>query len=266
MAPTGARAASAPSAGPLPALVGHRGAAEVDPENTLRSFRRGIADGSQLLECDVHLSADGLDVIIHDATLDRTAQAESPVRTGAVVELTRAQLDTVLVGQGEHIPTLTQVLDVAAALPDDPSHCATVLVEIKAPAAAERVAHLLLGRYPATAWERKDLPARVISFHPEALRTLQRLAPAVPRGLLVRELSDQNLRDAVDAQVATLAVRTSHLRDGDVERIRTAGITPMIWGVRTPEDLPLAIELGIPWVGSDDPARTRAHLQELQGR
>ena len=46
-------------------------------------------DGAQLLECDVHLSADGQDVILHDATLDRTAQADSPLRTGAVADLTR---------------------------------------------------------------------------------------------------------------------------------------------------------------------------------
>src|SRR5690625_5422536 len=94
-----------------PQLVGHRGAAEVEPENTIRSFRRGVVDGSAWLECDVHLSADGHDVIIHDATIDRTAQADSPLRTGSVAELTRAQLDRVLVGADEHIPTLVEVLD-----------------------------------------------------------------------------------------------------------------------------------------------------------
>src|SRR5699024_8575099 len=87
-----------------PQLVGHRAAAGVEPENTIRSFRRGVVDGSAWLECDVHLSADGHidgsawlecdvhlsadghDVIIHDATIDRTAQADSPLRTGSVAE------------------------------------------------------------------------------------------------------------------------------------------------------------------------------------
>ena len=36
-----------------PVLVGHRGAAALDPENTLRSFRCGVAEGAALLECDV---------------------------------------------------------------------------------------------------------------------------------------------------------------------------------------------------------------------
>src|SRR5699024_10760581 len=51
-----------------PVIVGHRGAAAVTPENTVTSFRRGVAEGSRWLECDVHLSADGQDAIIHDAT------------------------------------------------------------------------------------------------------------------------------------------------------------------------------------------------------
>ena len=115
----------------MPLIVGHRGAADLAPENTLKAFRRGLEAGADMLECDVHLSADGKDVIIHDATLDRTAQEDSPLRTGAVAELTRAELDQVLVGEGEHIPTLTEVLDLAAALPHDPSRHAPVLVEIK---------------------------------------------------------------------------------------------------------------------------------------
>ena len=84
----------------------------------------------------MHLSADGHDVVIHDATLDRTAQADSPLRTGAVAELTRAQLDRVLVGKGEHIPTLAQVLE--AAVREDGTRV-PLLVEIKAPAVADRV-------------------------------------------------------------------------------------------------------------------------------
>ena len=250
----------------LPLIVGHRGAADVAPENTLKAFRRGLADGAQMLECDVHLSADGQDVIIHDATLDRTAQEDSPLRTGAVADLTRAELDQVLVGEGEHIPTLTQVLEVADAHRVEGGRCVTVLVEIKAPAAAELAARILTARYPDSAWAGDDLPARLISFHVEALRLAQRTAPEVPRQLIVRELTDQALADAVEVQVASLAVRTSELQDGDPERIRAAGITPLIWKVRTPEDLPLALELGVEWIGSDDPARTRRELAALTGR
>ena len=84
-----------------PAIVGHRGASAHAPENTLAAFRRGIEDGAQVLECDVHLSADGHVVVMHDETIDRTAAPDSPRRTGAIGDLTRAELDTVLLADGE---------------------------------------------------------------------------------------------------------------------------------------------------------------------
>lgn len=249
----------------MPLIVGHRGAADLAPENTLKAFRRGLEAGADMLECDVHLSADGKDVIIHDATLDRTAQEDSPLRTGAVAELTRAELDQVLVGEGEHIPTLTEVLDLAAALPHDPSRHAPVLVEIKAVEAAPRVAELLRERYDASVMEGLSAPARVISFQAEALRIVHRLAPSVPLGHLCRELTDQALEEAAEVGAVTLAVRASLLREGDVERIRRAGIIPLVWALREEEHIRLAADLQVSWVGADDPARTRRVVADQLG-
>ena len=101
---------SRPSTPQRPAIVGHRGASVHAPENTLAAFRRAIEDGAQLLECDVHLSADGHVVVMHDRTIDRTAAADSPLRSGAIGELTRAELDRVLLGEGERVPSLEELL------------------------------------------------------------------------------------------------------------------------------------------------------------
>src|SRR5262245_51004426 len=61
------------------AVIAHRGGSKLRPENTLASFDHAIALGVDALECDVHLSADGEPVVIHDATLDRTTDASGPV-------------------------------------------------------------------------------------------------------------------------------------------------------------------------------------------
>jgi glycerophosphoryl diester phosphodiesterase len=68
-------------------IVGHRGNAAHAPENTLESFRQALAAGAECLELDVHLSADGVPVVIHDPTLDRTTDV-----TGAVAELSLARI------------------------------------------------------------------------------------------------------------------------------------------------------------------------------
>ena len=103
---------SVPSLPQRPAIVGHRGASAHAPENALLAFRRAIEDGAQLLECDVHLSADGQVVVMHDETIDRTAAEDSPLRTGAIGELTRAELDTVVLDEGERVPSLAELLEM----------------------------------------------------------------------------------------------------------------------------------------------------------
>jgi glycerophosphoryl diester phosphodiesterase len=57
-------------------VIGHRGAASLAPENTMAAFRKARAAGADMFELDVHLSADGVPVVIHDDTLERTTDIE----------------------------------------------------------------------------------------------------------------------------------------------------------------------------------------------
>ncbi|MGO1567120.1 MAG: glycerophosphodiester phosphodiesterase [Brachybacterium sp.] len=235
-----------------PEIVGHRGAAAVEPENTILSFRRGVTEGSQWLECDVHLSADGQDVIIHDATLDRTAQEDSPLRTGAVADLTRAQLDRVLVGKGEHIPTLSQVLD--AAVREDGTRV-PLLVEIKAPAAVDLVIEILQEHFDEAAWQDPaGAPACMLSFHEEPLRRTAELAPQIPLMRTTTATSPEWWESCRELQVAHVGVRIADARQGDVERAAELGATLNLWTARADEELERALELGCDTITVDDPA------------
>jgi len=246
-----------------PEIVGHRGAAALSPENTVQSFRRGVAEGSTWLECDVHLSSDGQDVIIHDATLDRTAQADSPLRTGAVSDLTRAQLDRVLVGEGQHIPTLAQVLE--AAVREDGNRI-PVLVEIKAVDAAERVVSILQDYFGPTAWQEPDgAPAWVISFHEEPLRRTRELAPQIPLMLTTTATSPQWWEACRDLGVAQAGVRIADARQADVERAKELGVALNLWTARSEEELERALELGCDTITVDDPAWAAVEIERRTG-
>jgi glycerophosphoryl diester phosphodiesterase len=70
-------------------VFAHRGGAKLAPENTLVAFARGLAHGADGIECDVHLSRDGVPVVIHDRTLDRTTNAEGLVSARTAEELAR---------------------------------------------------------------------------------------------------------------------------------------------------------------------------------
>jgi glycerophosphoryl diester phosphodiesterase len=63
-----------------PVNIAHRGGAEIAPENTLEGFREGLRGGAGVLELDVHTTADGHVVVVHDAAVDRTTQSTGPVR------------------------------------------------------------------------------------------------------------------------------------------------------------------------------------------
>ncbi|HEY7984259.1 MAG TPA: glycerophosphodiester phosphodiesterase family protein, partial [Ktedonobacterales bacterium] len=89
------------------AIFGHRGARAHAPENTLLAFDLAFALGADGIECDVQLTADGVLVVIHDATLDRTTSGRGPVARATLAEL--RELDA---GRGQRIPLLAETLDL----------------------------------------------------------------------------------------------------------------------------------------------------------
>lgn len=85
--------------------IAHRGAAALEPENTLRAVEAALRLGVEMVEIDARPCADGTLVVIHDDDLDRTAHAP-----GRVSACTLEQLRALDVGKGERIPTLEEVL------------------------------------------------------------------------------------------------------------------------------------------------------------
>lgn len=90
-------------------VVAHRGLSAEEPENTMRAFRRAAEVGCDLIELDVHMSRDGIPVVIHDDALDRTTTGR-----GRVASHTWSELQTLDAGRGERIPSLEDVVTWAA--------------------------------------------------------------------------------------------------------------------------------------------------------
>ncbi|BCY14129.1 glycerophosphodiester phosphodiesterase [Actinoplanes sp. L3-i22] len=97
--------------GPRPRAFAHRGGAAEGDENTAAAFERAVAMGYRYVETDVHATADGVPVVIHDARLDRLAG-----RPGRVADLTWADLATIRVGGASAVPRLDEILDAWPAI------------------------------------------------------------------------------------------------------------------------------------------------------
>ncbi|MEZ5152452.1 glycerophosphodiester phosphodiesterase [Rhodococcus zopfii] len=226
------------------AVVGHRGAMALAPENTLPSFRLAEQIGVHELEFDVRLTADGIAIVLHDATLDRTAADESGRGLGPVADLTYKQIRAVDVGDGNHVPTFEEVLDATTV---------SLQVEIKAGEVAEQLAHVVSAR-PADA-ER----IRFTSFQPEALRRMRELAPDISRGLITMGYPDRERHpggiEAVLAETGASAFYCGWdgLTEELVSRMHDAGYEMGAWPVRSVDDVRRGLELGFNGGTVDDP-------------
>ena len=92
-------------------LVGHRGAMAHAPENSIASFRLAEEMGVDEIELDVRLTADGVAIVLHDATLDRTAADDSGRGLGPVAELSFDQIKDIELDSGRGVLTFDEALD-----------------------------------------------------------------------------------------------------------------------------------------------------------
>lgn len=157
--------------------VAHRGYCTVTPENTLPAFTAAVRAGATFVEFDVRVTADGVPVVIHDRTVDRTTSG-----SGQVWDLSYDQIATLDAGSwfdpgfaGLRVPTLAETLDLLA--PTEPG----LLVEIKPPATLDEVKAVM-----AELTERDLLDRSVVqSFDTDVLRKARDVVPEVRRGLLL---------------------------------------------------------------------------------
>ena len=245
--------------------VGHRGAAGLAPENTLASYRAGIAAGADAVECDVHLSADGRPVLIHDADLGRTTDG-----SGLVGDLPLAalrELDAAACFPGgyarQRIPTLDEYLELLAG------RC-RAQIEVKVP---ERGAYAGIERLvAATLREHQALDsAQVICFDPATLRRLHALEPALELGYLgsARSLPPAEAKDPARLAAAAREVGASFLgldrrffRPEHLAAARKAGLGMAVWTVNEPAEMERLVALGLDAITSDRPDLLRAVLDK----
>lgn len=249
--------APAPAAGAArPLVAAHRGGALLWPENSRLAFRNALALGVDYLETDVHLTADGEVVIVHDPTLERTT-----TRSGAVRDLTLADLGGVRLRGLDGAPTAELVPTLAALLDLLRPARAELLLEIKVdanrqryPGIEEKVLELIRAR---------GLGSRVLvmAFQPETLRRVRDLDPSMRTTLLVGrgEVQRDRLRPAEfvrrTAEVGATVLGINHrLIDADVvSAARQAGVRVAAWTVNDEPDIRRAIDLGADVVITDRP-------------
>jgi glycerophosphoryl diester phosphodiesterase len=253
--------ALAASAGaPVTRVAAHRGGAALWPENSLLAFRSALALGVDALELDLHLTADGEVVVLHDPTLERTSTGRGPVRDARLADLASVRLKTREGAEtAERVPTLAQVLDLVAQSSSE------LLPEIKVDAHRQRydgIEDKVLALIRA-----RGLLARatIQAFQADTIRRLRELEPAARTMLLVgrgdverdRARPAEAVRRARELGATDLGMN-HRLIDADVvAAARAAGVRLSAWTVNDESDIRRMIDLGVELVMSDRPDLAR---------
>jgi glycerophosphoryl diester phosphodiesterase len=235
----------------VPMVIGHKGAAAVAPENTLPAFARALEVGAGGLECDIHATADGVPVIIHDRSLDRTTDA-----TGEIARLTlrdvqaadaRFGMDAFA---GVRVPALDELLSLVAGK-------AFLALEYKAlDAVAPSVP--ILKRHNAARW------CTAWAFSAEVLAELKRLMPELSRTQNIGRVESWDAVLETARELECIGVSLSQqLVDADkVASAKARGLTFYTWTANEPDEWRRLIDCGVDAIVTDDPGRLVAWLAE----
>ena len=236
-----------------PVVYAHRGGAGLAPENTLVAFEVGLATGADGIELDVRLSRDGVAVVMHDPTLDRTTDASGAVDARTAGEL--AGLDAgcrferggafPFRGQGIGVPSLREVLQRYRETP--------LIVELKS--SAPRLAGAVVDDIrTAGAMGR----VTVGSFQKGALDAVRALEPSIRTGADTDDvrsgLDGLRGRPVFDAfQVPEVFAGLRVVTPEFIARAHDAGVTVVVWTVNHEDDMRRLLDWGVDGLITDWP-------------
>lgn len=245
-----------------PAVIAHRGASHAAPENTLAAFNLAAALNADAVELDVKLSKDGVPVVMHDATVDRTTDG-----AGRVADLALADLKTLDAGAkkdaqyaGERVPTLAEVFEAVA----DPMWINVELTNYttRGDGLVGAVVQLI---------HKMNLQSRVLlsSFDPFNIRAAKRLDPSLAAAVLTSHDMPVYLREVWLAPVIPHEARHPdlvQLKRRGVAGYQRSGRRVNVWTVNEPADMREFVRQGVDGLITDVPDVASRVANELGPR
>lgn len=272
-------------AGARPCAIGHRGAAGELPENTLSSFERALARGAAIVESDLQVSADGVPVLFHDATLERTTNGSGPVARHTLAELRRldaayhfrpadsASREPPLRRRGYRIPSLDEALETFATAHfnlelKDPSPVLTeaTLRAIGDRGCAERVLLTAEDTDLMAALRRAvadaELPVAVGACVGDVIGFVQSMVAGRPPPTVSIE---GHRLGPMALQVPPRTAAGPLVDAAFVEHAHAHGLFVHVWTINDPSEIERLLELGVDGIVSDFPGRVVAAIAKRAG-
>ena len=244
-----------------PVVIAHRGASALAPENTVAAIRLAANLGAAAVEFDVHRSADGVPVVIHDVGLARTTNGRGLVRNQSLEEIQKLSAGAWFseTFRDERIPSLSQALEASGSQ-------MLICIEIK-------TGLPIMGKVFESV-QAADLIDRVVvfSFKPKQIEESKRLRPDVPALLLVdpgverRYNGDSILEKAREVGADLIGLDHGAASASLVTSLQAQGFPVFVYTVDDPRDLKRVVTFGVDGVISNRPRATLSRSYSLRPR
>lgn len=221
--------------------IGHRGARGYEPENTLIGFQKALALIVDQIELDIHSSADGEIMVIHDETIDRTTNGNGYVNSFTRLELQQFQIE----GQ-QYIPTLIEVLNLI-------DRKCSINIEIKSNGLANKLVGIIEQYVTEKQWEYSDFI--VSSFEWDNLEKVRLLNPSIPIAVLTETSIEDALAFAKKIKAQAINPDFQLLSTENVSQMQQAGFQVFPWTVNEIEDIKRIQSYKVDGIISDFPDR-----------
>ncbi len=221
--------------------VGHRGACGYAPENTLASMRKAMDLGVDGFEFDIQLSKDGIPVVIHDDTLERTTNGK-----GLVSDFTLKELQELDAGNGEKIPSLQDVINMA-------DKRTRLFVELKAENSTKPVADVINNAVKNSGWSYEQF--FICSFNHLQIEESRKFIPDVRTCALLVGIPVTLAQIAVEAGAWSLNPAVHHTNQALVDDAHKRDLKVMVWTADKPEEIAKARSLKVDGIFSNFPDR-----------
>ena len=221
--------------------IGHRGARGYEPENTLIGFQKAVALDVDQIELDIHSSADGEIMVIHDETIDRTTNGNGYVNSFTRLELHQFQIE----GQ-QYIPTLIEVLNLI-------DRKCSINIEIKSNGLANKLVGIIEQYVTEKQWKYSDFI--VSSFEWDNLEKVRLLNPSIPIAVLTETSIEDALAFAKRIKAQAINPDFQLLSIENVSQMQQAGFQVFPWTVNEIEDIKRIQSYKVDGIISDFPDR-----------
>ena len=221
--------------------IGHRGARGYEPENTLISFQKALDLGVDGIELDVHLSKDGVVVVIHDETVDRTTDG-----IGAIHDLAVAKIKKLRTDKNQQIPTLTEVLDLI-------DKRVFVNIELKGKGTSKPVVQLVEKYIAENDWSYSDFI--ISSFDWNLLDEVVALNPKIPIAVLTETTVEEALAFAKKIKATAINPDYTLLSPENSKQLKGEGFQIFPWTVNEIDAIAKMKSYGVDGIISDYPDR-----------